>query len=156
MTGRLTISQKNNSPPRARSLKGKKAMKNNNKLALLLSLGALLPFAASAKTLEQSYIESCRKGPDVPVPVAVVSPRVEGYDIGQTVQVEFVVETTGHTSGVSIKSATDRQLAEAVVDAVKQWEFTPAIHNGAPVATKVILPVRVVEAPELNSKFAAN
>jgi hypothetical protein len=37
-------------------------MKNNNKLALLLSLGALLPFAASAKTLEQSYLESCRKG----------------------------------------------------------------------------------------------
>jgi DNA-binding beta-propeller fold protein YncE len=47
-------------------------MTNKNKLALLLSLGALLPFAASARTLEQSYIESCRKGTDVPVPIAVV------------------------------------------------------------------------------------
>jgi protein TonB len=121
-------------------------MKNNNKLALLLSLGALLPFAASAKTLEQSYIESCRKGPDVPVPIAVVSPDVSAYDIGQTVKVEFVVDTTGHTSEISVKSASDREFAEAVVDAVKQWQFTPAQRNGAPVATKVVLPVRVVAA----------
>jgi protein TonB len=130
-------------------------MKNNNKLALLLSLGALLPFAASAKTLEQSYLESCRKGSDVPVPIAVVSPKVDGYDIGQSVQVEFVVDTTGHATGINIKSASDRAFAEAVVDAVKQWRFTPALHNGAPVATKVILPVRVVEAAT-SSQFVLN
>ena len=130
-------------------------MKNNNKLALLLSLGALLPFAASAKTLEQSYLESCRKGSDIPVPIAVVSPKVDGYDIGQSVQVEFVVDTTGHATGINIKSASDRAFAEAVVDAVKQWRFTPALHNGAPVATKVILPVRVVEAAT-SSQFVLN
>jgi len=130
-------------------------MKNNNKLALLLSLGALLPFAASAKTLEQSYLESCRKGTDIPVPIAVVSPKVDGYDIGQSVQVEFVVDTTGHATGINIKSASDRAFAEAVVDAVKQWKFTPALHNGAPVATKVILPVRVVEAAT-SSQFVLN
>jgi protein TonB len=121
-------------------------MKNINKLALLLSLGALLPFAASAKTLEQSYIDSCRKGPGIPVPIAVVKPDVEGFDVGQAVQLEFVVDTTGHTSGFNVKSSTDRELAAAVVDAVKQWVFTPAVVNGAPVATKVILPVRVVAA----------
>jgi|SRR5580658_10432641 protein TonB len=129
-------------------------MKNNNKLALLLSLGALLPFAASAKTLEQSYIESCRKGTDIPVPIAVVSPTVGGYDIGSTVKVEFVVDTAGHTQDISIQSASDRSLAEAVVDAVKQWQFTPAQRNGAPVAMKVILPVRVIETPKA-SPFVA-
>jgi|SRR5271157_597019 len=121
-------------------------MKNKNKLALLLSLGALLPFAASAKTLEQSYIESCRKGTDIPVPVAVVAPAVQGYDIGQAVEVRFVVDTSGLPSGVAIKSASDSAFAQAVVDAVSQWRFTPAKHNGGPVATKVILPVRVVKA----------
>ena len=131
-------------------------MKNNNKLALLLSLGALLPFAASAKTLEQSYVESCRKGTDIPVPIAVVSPDVSAYDIGQTVQVEFVVDTTGRTSGINIKSSSDRDLAEAVVDAVKQWRFTPAQRNGAPVATKVVLPVRVVAAPKADVFVASN
>jgi protein TonB len=129
-------------------------MKNNNKLALLLSLGALLPFAASAKTLEQSYIESCHQGTDVPVPIAVVAPRVEGFDIGQAAKVEFVVDTTGHTSAISVLSTSDRDFAEAVVDAVKQWQFTPAQHNGAPVAMKVILPVRVIETPK-TSVFVA-
>ena len=131
-------------------------MQNKNKLALLLSLGALLPFAASAKTLEQSYIESCRKGPDVPVPIEVVSPKVDGYDIGQAVSVEFVVDTTGHTSGISIKSSSDRGFADAVVDAVKQWRFTPAQHNGSPVATRVVLPVRVVEAAKSPNLLALN
>jgi protein TonB len=131
-------------------------MKNTNKLALLLSLGALLPLAASAKTLEQSYLESCRKGTDIPVPISVVAPQVDGYDIGQAVQVEFVVDTTGHTSEISIKSSSDRDFAAAVVDAVKQWRFTPALRNGAPVATKVILPVRVIEAAKSNNLLALN
>jgi protein TonB len=131
-------------------------MKNINKLALLLSLGALLPVAASAKTLEQSYIDSCKKGPDVPVPVSVVSPDATGYDIGTTVKVEFVVDTTGRTSDISIKSATDRDFAAEVVDAVKEWRFTPALHNGTPVATKVVLPVRVVETPRASSILALN
>ena len=119
-------------------------MKNINKLALLLSLGALLPFAASAKSLEQSYLETCRKGPGIPVPISVVTPQLSWYDVGGTVQVQFVVDTTGHTENVSVKSASDRGLADAVVDAVKQWRFEPAQLNGSPVATKVILPVRVV------------
>jgi protein TonB len=131
-------------------------MKNISKLALLLSLGALLPVAASAKTLEQSYIDSCRKGPGIPVPIAVVAPDVGGFDVGQAVQVEFVVDTTGHTSDVIIKTASDRDLAAAVVDAVKQWQFTPAQRNGAPVATKVILPVRVVAAGKSGSILALN
>ena len=131
-------------------------MTHTHKIALLLSLGALAPFAASAKSLEQSYIESCRKGTDIPVPVSVVSPRVDAYDIGQTVQVEFVVDTTGHAQGVNIKSASDRDLAEAVVDAVKQWKFTPAQHNGSPVATKVVLPVRIVSAANADVFVASN
>jgi protein TonB len=131
-------------------------MKHTNKLALLLSLGALLPFAASAKSLEQSYIETCRQGTDVPVPISVVAPHVDGYDIGQSVQVEFVVDTAGKPSEINIKSSSDRDFAEAVVDAVKQWRFTPAQHNGSPVATKVVLPVRVVESAKTSVFVAAD
>jgi TonB family protein len=137
-------------------------MKHTNKLALLLSLGALLPIAASAKTLEQSYIESCRTGTDIPVPIEVVSPKVGGYDIGQAVVLQFVVDTTGHTSDISIKSATatssatDRGFAEAAVDAVKQWRFTPAQVHGTAVATKVVLPIRVVETAKSANLLALN
>jgi len=121
-------------------------MNNNNKLAFLLSLGALLPAAASAKTLEQSYIESCRKGPDLPTPLTVVAPAVQGCDIGQAVEVRFVVNKEGVPSGVGIKSSSDGAFAQAVVDAVSQWRFAPAQHDGAPVEMTVILPVRVVKA----------
>jgi len=121
-------------------------MNNTNKLALILSLGTLVPLAASAKTLEQSYIDSCRKAADIPVPVAVVAPAVQGYDIGEAVQVYFVVDASGQPTGIAIKSASDRAFAQAVADAVSQWQFTPARRNGAPVATKVMLPVRIVKA----------
>ena len=131
-------------------------MNNISKLALALSLGALLPLAASAKTLEQSYIESCKKGPDVPVPISVVSPEVTGFDIGKSVKVEFVVDTTGRTSDITVKSASDRDLADAVVDAVKEWRFAPAVKNGAPVATRVVLPVRIVETPRSAGSLALN
>jgi protein TonB len=130
-------------------------MKNINKLALLVSLGALAPLAASAKTLEQSYIDSCRKGADIPVPVAVVAPVAHSQDIGQEVKVGFTVNTAGYTSDISIVSSRDYELAEAVVAAVKQWRFTPVLVNGTPVATKVVLPVRVVSTED-SGKLALN
>jgi protein TonB len=121
-------------------------MKNINKLALLLALGALVPLAAKAGTSEQSYLESCPKTTGSPVPVSVVAPRADTWDIGQEVRVQFVVDTAGRAEDISVASAKDSDLAEAVVEAVKQWKFTPALRNGLPVAAKVILPVRVVKA----------
>ena len=60
-------------------------MKAVNKLAVLLSVGALASFA-HAKTDGQAYIESCRKAPGVPVPVAVVSPSIGPEYDGAVVQ----------------------------------------------------------------------
>jgi TonB family protein len=130
-------------------------MKNINKLALLLGIGALAPLAASAKTLEQSYIESCKKSADIPVPVAVVAPVAHSWDVGQEVKVGFVVNTAGYASDISVVSSTDTELAGAVVAAVKQWRFTPAQRNGAAVEARVILPVRVVDA-DVTSTLALN
>ena len=131
-------------------------MKNVNKLAVLLSLGAIAPFAASAKTLEQSYLESCNKSAGVPVPVSVVSPTVGVEDIGQEVDIVFVVDTAGRATNVSVQSGTDKDLAAAAVDAVKQWRFAPAQLNGAPVATKCVLPIRVVEPTVATNAVAMN
>ncbi len=122
-------------------------MKQISKLAVLLSLGALSSLSAFAaeKTPEQSYLENCRKDAGFPVPTVVVSPRVSQEAANQVVELEFVVESTGATSGFRVKSAQDILVADAVVDAVKQWRFSPAQRNGAPVATKVVLPVRIVD-----------
>ena len=130
-------------------------MKAVSKLAVLLSLGALAPVIASAKTNEQAYLESCRKAPGVPVPVAVVSPSVGPEYAGATVQLEFTVDATGKPADFSVKSDSDNTLAVAVVDAVKQWRFKPAIRDGAPVATKVSLPVKIVDEYVLLNSYAS-
>jgi protein TonB len=130
-------------------------MKAVNKLAVLLSLGALASFAY-ADADGQTYIETCRKEPGVPVPVAVVTPSVGPEYDGAIVQLEFVVEATGKPANFSVKSTTDNMLAAAVMDAVKQWRFKPAEADGKPVATKVLLPIRIVDAIRAQDRVAAN
>ena len=44
----------------------------------------------------------------------------------------------------------------AVVDAVKQWRFTPAQANGAPVPAKVVLPVKIVDQALTGTRYAMN
>ena len=83
-------------------------MKAIDKLAILLSLGALAPFA-SAKTLEQTYLDSYPKAPGVPMPISVVSPNVGSNFQGETVEIEFTVDTAGKPSHFLVKSCFGRQ-----------------------------------------------
>jgi protein TonB len=130
-------------------------MKVVHKLVVLVSVGALSVSAASVSDTERAYLESCSKAPGVPVPVTVVSPAVGPEFHGKTVQLEFVVNADGKPSGFSIKSSPDDVLARSVVEAVKQWRFLPAEANGKPVATKVALPVKIVDPVELGDRYAA-
>lgn len=130
-------------------------MKAVHKLVVLL-VGVFLAVAASAVTAESAYLESCRREPGVPVPVTVVAPSVGAEHEGSTVQLEFVVDAQGMPADFSFRSATDPELAAAVVLAVKKWRFQPAESNGVPVATKVLLPIRIVDPLESGLKFAVN
>ena len=123
-------------------------MKAVRKLVMLVSLGVIGVVVASATPLEQTYIDSCRKDPGVPVPFKVVTPAVSTDYAGQTVELEFTVNPEGAPVNLSVTSQTDAPLADAVVEAVKQWKFKPAMRDGAPVATKVELPVKIVEPAE--------
>ena len=129
-------------------------MKAVNKLAVLLSLGALTSAVAFATMDEQAYLESCRKGSDIPVPIAVVSPSVGPEYNGATVELMFTVDATGQPTEFSVTSATDDKLATAVVHAVKLWRFKPAEKDGVPVATKVSLPVKIVEDALVGVRYA--
>ena len=129
-------------------------MKAVNKLAVLISLGALLPFAVSAKTPEQTYLDASLKAPGVPVPVAVVSPSdVSAKYSGAKVELAFTVDAMGTPTNFSVVSSPDDVIAKVIVDAVSKWRFTPAMKDGAAVATKVVLPVRITGS---DNRFAAN
>jgi len=128
-------------------------MKVVTKLAVLLGVGALLPFAASAKSPESLYIENASKAPGAPVPVSVVSPTDISADYaGAKVDLAFTVDAQGKPVDFMIMASPDAVLAKTVMDAVSKWRFTPAQKNGSAVAKKVVLPVRVSD-PE---RFAAN
>jgi TonB family protein len=132
-------------------------MKAVSKLLALFSLGALASVAASASTVEQTYLQTCRKDPGVPVPMVVVTPTVFGSEYnGTTLELEFVVTEQGKATNISVKSAPDDALAAAFVDAVKQWKFKPAERNGSPVATKVALPVQIVAPDTVGETYASN
>jgi protein TonB len=123
-------------------------MKAVNKLVVLLIVGVWSVVAASASTNEDAYLESCRKEPGVPVPIAVSAPLVGPEYAGTTVQLEFTVDAQGKTTAFNIKSAPDEVLGKLVVEAVKRWRFQPAESKGVPVATKVLLPIKVVDPLE--------
>ena len=129
-------------------------MKVASKLAILLSLGTFVSFA-SAKSLEQSYLDNCRKDSSIPVPISVVSPQIQNAAAGESLEVAFTVNAAGKPSGIYVLSNKDTELSEAVVSAVSQWQFKPAQKDGVAVPMKVVLPVRVVAA-EGSSRFASN
>ncbi len=129
-------------------------MKNVNKLAVLISLAALVAPALKADSLEQSYLETCRKDTGVPVPLFVVSPEVSASNAGQKVEIAFTVDATGKTSAFTVRSSPDATLAEAVVAAVKQWRFKPAVSEGVAVATNVVLPVVILESARADHRLA--
>lgn len=131
-------------------------MKSISKLAVLLSMGAALTVAASAKTIEQAYVESYSKTTTGPVPVSVVTPRLSADYVGDKVELEFVVDATGKPTQFSVKSSPDVALTDAVLDAVKKWEFKPATRNGVPEATKVLLPIVVVDESSTGVRYASN
>ena len=129
-------------------------MKAVIKLVVLLIAGVFPAFFASASTPEAAYLETCRKQPGVPVPISVVSPAVGSEHNGGSVQLEFVVDETGKPVAFSVKSTSDAMLATTVVQAVKQWRFLPAQINGVAVATKVRLPVKIVDPAWGGTRFA--
>ena len=130
----------------------------NTKSKIALSLGLLLaPLALLAKSPEAEYVESYHGRTDIPVPVSVVMPEVAGRYAGKQVVLEFVVDTAGKpTSLTSGSPAANKELVAAVLSAVEQWQFAPALAEGKPVAKKVVLPVRIVDDIDGLSRFAAN
>ncbi len=120
-------------------------------LQLVLSLGLFAaPFALSAKTDEQAYVESFKGRTDIPVPVAVVKPAVSALYVGQTVKLEFVVDAAGNVTNITPVSKAPDQLVERLTVALAKWKFAPARSaDGQPVSMKVAVPFRIAEGSTL-------
>src|SRR5215470_7698240 len=54
--------------------------------------------------------------------------------------VEFSVTTNGTTSDIHPVTATAYSFAKKAMDAVQNWQFTPARKNGQPVVVRIRMP----------------
>lgn len=80
-----------------------------------------------------------------PQPAKVVSPEwLPRRYLDTTVKVAFTVDENGQPRDIKIMGPRDRDLARSLVPAIAQWRFTPATKDGAPVAQRVVMPVKLV------------
>lgn len=125
-------------------------MKNINKLAAVFILALAAAFASTdvfgaVVTDPKAYIESYReRNPKMPAPVKVVVPSVEwSHGEAETgkVDVLFVVDAKGKPTDISVAYASNAALAEPAIRALSGWKFAPAMRDGVPVPSKVLLPM---------------
>ncbi len=69
----------------------------------------------------------------------------------------FVVDAKGNVGQLQVLSSSHPEFAQAAVEAVKQWVFTPAAMNGSPYESRWHMAVSFmtdVKAPEWKWRFA--
>lgn len=104
-------------------------------LVMLTSLFMLLAFGVS---LEAAPMVG------VPSPVYVESPLAEDAEVGMRVTALVTLSKEGEVKAVEIRHADAPGFAESVKEAVKQWRFAPAVRDGKPVKSRVLVPFKVV------------
>ncbi len=102
------------------------------RLSALLTLGAALAAPAGA-ALESIKFDSENVMPQYPLPL-----RMAGVTRGQAI-VAIAVDAEGKLSDWLVLGYTDESLARSAVAALKEWRYTPARIDGAPVPAQVRL-----------------
>ncbi len=104
-------------------------------LLLLLALGAALP-AAQAQT-------RLSRPPEALETVSPVYPdSALRYGVSARVEVRARIDTLGVVRLVQVVRSAGVEFDSAAVEAVRLWQFRPALQNGRPVAAWVRLPVQ--------------
>lgn len=120
--------------------------------SVILALGLVLsavPAAVALPSLDQSYLDTYRGQTGIPVPVSVVRPAVSLDYVGSEVELVFDVDERGRPNHITSRTSASSELVSKLTAAVSRWEFVPRRgENGEPVATKVLLPVRITQPKE--------
>jgi len=107
-------------------------------------VGGVISTSAMAYT-EQASAWPQAALPGVPTVNKVVNPTglPQRYE-GATVDVSMTVDAMGQPRNIKLLNHADPALAKQLISAVSQWRFTPVQKKGVPVATRVVLPLKLI------------
>lgn len=66
----------------------------------------------------------------------------KGFRISGTVLVGLTVSSKGEPKDVHVVKSLDKSIDQSAVDAVKQWQFAPAIKGDQAVAVRITVEIR--------------
>jgi len=107
-------------------------------LATALAGGLLCSASAATRVASSDYA--------APVPATVVAPtELPRSHIGAIVTLRLTVDAAGQPGNIEVLSDRDPALKQRLVEAVSQWQFSPARQNGVAVGATIELPIELQE-----------
>ncbi len=104
---------------------------------------AALPSAADSSAASGTQDPVFVPYEDPPVLIKKVDPKYPQSGLGGKVIMNVFVDETGKVkNAIVIKGLPDTGLDEAAIEAVKQWEYEPALQDGQPVAVWIAQTLR--------------
>jgi TonB family protein len=115
-------------------------------LAATVTAGLLSASAVSASVIVDSAVTTDVASYSAPTPLKVVAPSgIARRFQGETIRLSLTIDEAGHPKNISLLAGRDANLERNLIPAIAQWKFAPAMKNGRPVATDVVLPIELVE-----------
>ena len=112
----------------------------NSIMKKLIALFALI--AAVAAYAQETEVIAPKDLSKKPSPVKKVDPTGVSVDVKAMVVVEIVIGKDGTVIDAKIKKSNNPDCEPACLDAIRQWQFAPGEKDGAPVATRLLVPFR--------------
>lgn len=123
-------------------------MKIKSVVATAAVLGGILPLSSFAAVIAPLHAPAATVFA-APAPAEVVSPTgLLRRHAGTVVRLGLTIDAAGRPHDIRILSGQDENLARNLLPAVARWRFTPALKDGTPVETRVVLPVELVDGPD--------
>lgn len=105
-------------------------------IALVTLFAAVTAFAEDVDVVAPSNLS---KKPEV---VKNVAPTGVASGTKGLVVCEIVIGKDGKVIDAKIKKSTNPDCEPACLEAIRQWQFNPGEKEGAPVATRILVPFR--------------
>ena len=111
---------------------------------IILLMSALLFASAQTPPSPEEAVYEVGNGVSAPRLTKQVQPQhpSKGFKVTGTVLIGLVVSPSGEPTKVHVVLSLEKDIDQAAVEAVQEWQFNPGMKDGKPVAVKVAVEIR--------------